>query len=272
MKRHLARMRLESDNKFIGLSKDVQNEIRATFNESVNNPELREKQIDLRMKMETDRYFSKLDPLVQKELRTTFHENRNNPAAMENLVNLSSSRDFALYAGEQAQFKAIETFKKNPGDSKHVSNIKDTLADFYQLENFPSSVRYAGSINPFLDAMFSYTENPIGRQGLLNLAQNPRFNQLTAFQQNQLIEDLKTNPNDDSPELMNGVFLSGAYGNMTPQLKNFTLKTAGELASDPERLRALNDLLNDPTFANAPKEDQQAQINALRSRNKEIEF
>jgi murein L,D-transpeptidase YcbB/YkuD len=45
----LSRMRLERDPKFIGLNKDVQDAIRKTFNESVNNPELRDKQVDLRI-------------------------------------------------------------------------------------------------------------------------------------------------------------------------------------------------------------------------------
>jgi peptidoglycan hydrolase-like protein with peptidoglycan-binding domain len=268
----LARMRLERDSKFIGLSKDVQNEIRATFNESVNNPELRDKQVDLRIKMETDRYFASLEPSVQKELRTTFYDVRKNPAAMENLVNLSSSRDFGLYAERDAQLKAIEAFRRNPGDSKHISNIKDTLGDYYQLNDLPDGTRYAAGKKEFLDVMFSYTENPIGRQGILNLAQNPNFFDLWPHQQRQLLNGLQKNPNDESPELMNGVLISGSYGKMTPELKDFTRKTATELASDPEGLRALNDLMNDPVFANAPKEDQLAQINALRPRNKEIEF
>lgn len=268
----LARMRLERDSKFIGLSKDVQNDIRATFNESANNPELRDKQVDLRIKMETDRYFSRLDPMVQKDLRKTFHDNRKNPAAMENLVNLSSSRDFGLYADFPEQLKALEAFRSNPGDSKHVSNIKDTLADYYQLDHLPSSLQYRGQTNPFLDVMFSHTGNPIGRQGLINLAQNPNFSKLWPDEQEKVLEGLKKNPNDESPELLNGVFISNSYGKMTSELQNFTRKTAGELASDPEGLRALNDLVNDPTFANAAREDQLSQINALRHRNNEIEF
>jgi hypothetical protein len=267
----LARMRLERDTKFIGLSKDVQNQIRATFNESVNNPELRDKQVELRMKMETDRYFSKLDPSLQDRIRSTFQDFRNNPVAMENLVDLTSSRDFGLYAPREAQFEAINSFRKNPEDKKHLSNIKDTLADYYQLDqNLPKE--YAGKSNPFLGVMFSYTENPIGRQALMNLSQNPNFSKVDFFQQQRIFDGLSKNPNDESPELINGILLSGSYGKMTSELKNLTLKATGDVASDPEGLRALNDLLNDPNFVRASREDQMAQINALRPRKKDIEF
>lgn len=185
-------------------------------------------------------------------------------------LELSKDSNFAQLS-EQSKRLSIGALIANPTDPGHVANVKDTVKDLREMERDPQFSTLPPQTQLGLrSGMFSYMDRPIGRQFLSDLAKNSRFQDLNPDQQTQMLATIMKNSGNEEGvgdrypywvgSLLNTKTMEGPKDD---QLTNAVLKTADSVSGDYGKLGVLKEMLNDPQFANAGREDQLAMLNGL---------
>ena len=165
-------------------------------------------------------------------------------------------------ASVQSKKAATIYLSIHPKDPARIANVKDTLKEMVTLEQDPKFQQLPTTTKQDVTyTMFQYFSRPAGRQSLTDLAMDEKFQSLTADQQDKTISVLISNSKkalaDQYPGLMNQILNSKALdGPKDEGLTDTVLNVANQVGSDAGKLYLLNQMLNDPKFVQASREDQ----------------
>ena len=165
---------------------------------------------------------------------------------------------------------AVGALGANPNDPTHAANIRDSVKDLREMERDPQFASLPSDTQEGLRfTMFQYTDRPVGRQFVSDLAKNSRFQDLNPDQQSKMLSTIISNSDNEIgeryPYYMNWILNTKTLeGPKDDQLTNAVLNTTDRVASDPGKLFELHEMLNDPKFAGASRDDQLAMLNGFR--------
>ncbi len=157
----------------------------------------------------------------------------------------------------------------NATDPAQTANVKDTIKDLHEMERDPTfrtlPEQTQGSLRL---TMFQYVDKPVGREFVSELAQNSRFQDLNPDQQAKMLATIIKNSDSEVgeryPYYMSWILNTQTMeGPKDDQLTNAVLNTADRVSGDIGNYYELHEMLNDPKFANADREDQFAMLNGL---------
>ena len=164
---------------------------------------------------------------------------------------------------------SYEAFSRTPETQQQ---FKDTIKDLGQVERDPGFKALPESTQQDVRTqMFAYSGAPEGRFHLSDLVKDSRFQNLTPDEQGRMMKMIRENQSNELgtrlPHRYERILQTKTLeGPGADSIRTAVFNTMEKLNGDVGKLYLLQEMLDDPKFAESPRDDQLAMMNGLLSK------
>jgi peptidoglycan hydrolase-like protein with peptidoglycan-binding domain len=219
-----------------------------------------------RFRLENNPNFQRLDPEMKNIVRNNVDAYQNIPGAKDNLIDLATTDRFAGLS-KDAQTSILGRFLADPSNPMHLASMKATMDDMALMENDPAFAKLDPHSQRFAKvAMAAHNMHGFGREGLIDMIRSDHFQQLRPDQQERILASITGHPAENSSDQFKGILQTKGFRKMSDVMKERVIDLACRDAGQPSKNLDLSILLADPSFVNAPEDEQWAQLKGYEGR------
>lgn len=220
-----------------------------------------------------------LSDKTRNDIRSAFSALQNDPTGRANLIKLTENREFVHLLSPEAQSSAINGLMQAASDKGNLKFIEDAVFDAVVLEKnsafqeLPEATKRSALATLFLKRDREQLEN--GLSTISDMVTSPSFGRLTPKQQDQLLEMIRANPDSSTPVVLQIIVSNETFQGMDEKMQARLIDimhhntmvssmTGKWPTNSPTQGDDFLNLLDDPSFQQAPEGEKYAQMNAMR--------